>query len=333
MTTEPEDDLIDKGMLWLATLPNGKTILLHRGDALKKWHREIGTFPDEATAKAYARRRGFKLEEPSKRLVDRQVEPAPARLGKQILEKLPALYAKHPLGISVDVLLKAIEGDHDYHSMLAAVRWLDYTKRAQWVYRGSGSRKFLFPKDVAAPSRSSLSAAQEKVLAVLLADAKDSDGLTSIGYRDIARGAGIQRGTVAHIIDTLRTRGYVELIKSGASKTTDHGYNKPSIYRVTSTPTKKQAAEQRLTLDDLSPEALQGRSDAEIDGIERKFWEQAGINPDTDLYPPEEAKARVETTLRACLGIPPASEEERALREQIGADMDKHKRTYKRRKS
>lgn len=42
--------------------------------------------------------------------------------------------------------------------------------------------------------------------------------------------------------------------------------------------------------------------------LERKMQIQNGHDPDKDFYPAEEAKARFDTMLRACVGIPAASE-------------------------
>lgn len=64
-----------------------------------------------------------------------------------------------------------------------------------------------------------------------------------------------------------------------------------------------------------------GKTPEQVAALEAQFYKMHGINPATDLYPPEETTKRFDAILRACLFLPPASEEERLLREQIAKDI------------
>lgn len=91
---------------------------------------------------------------------------------------------------------------------------------------------------------------------------------------------------------------------------------------------KGKTASSECWTHDQFMEKCKGKSQEEIASLEAQFWDMHGINPETDLYSPEETVKRMETMVRACLFIPPKDEEERKLREQIGVDMDKGR--YKR---
>ena len=223
---------------WVAPLPSGRWAILVSQPGLGGWWRKTG--PDFETAKAawaYAQAHALGIPVTSSILpVDLLNTPTSeereARLAKDILAMIDKLYAAHPLGISAQILMAHFA--HPYETTLAACRYLGLSGQAQWMRRADSPRKFLFPRTAAVP-RSDLTIIQESVLRALF-QAADSRGRVTMGYRDIARAAGVSRNSVNMTIDALRTKGYVDLIDKGGSKGTATQGGVPSTYKVSLEP-------------------------------------------------------------------------------------------------
>ncbi len=284
---------------WISPLPNGRYAILTTQKDFKGWYREIAAFNTYKEAVTYAQREFIELtqlKQPRDSIEASERKHLIHSLGQSVLEKIDELYALHPSGITAQTIMAHFKAK--YETALEALRYLGYTGQAQWLYRGNDTRKFLFPNGVKVPPRADIGINQDKVLRAM-AQAADAEGRLQLGYRDIGRLAGVTPNSVSHIIQALRTKGYVTLIQSGRTNApnTSKTYNVPSIYEVHLTPAKDKKDKDWITFDDLNA-ASKTMSPEEFESLEARFWAQMGIDPEKDLYPAEEAKQRFETVLR-----------------------------------
>jgi hypothetical protein len=85
---------------------------------------------------------------------------------------------------------------------------------------------------------------------------------------------------------------------------------------------KKQVQKDYWTFDEFSA-LCKGKSEEERAKLTEQYNKQHGIDPN-NLYPPDVAMKRFNTVVRAALFLPPADEEERALRESISKEWDRN---------
>lgn len=351
MPKKPETFDATKGHYFVVELPDKQWAVFWQHPSQGDWHRQIAKFQDKMRAEAYvvsetqalspafanpdimgqppvetnrplASGRSqppvYPLYQPPKPRVADQV----VALAKRIMKLLPKLYDANPRGVPAQVIADAI--DTPYAETLAALRYIGRRDLAQWVHLGGSDekRKFLFPNGVPLPS-ATLTPLQTTVLDII--KYAMVDGKAEISHKEIARRGEVSAASVPAALNMLIRKKYIHLIRRGT-----HAGAQAPVYGLGPAPPELETEPDHwITFDDLMTAKTNGASGTELEALERKMWEQNGHDPDKDLYSAEETKARMDTMMRACVGIPAVTAEERALRDGIAATMDKHVRSSK----
>lgn len=149
------------------------------------------------------------------------INPAAKLLAIDLIGELPALWGKHPDGLTIAMVAQILGCKR--HEAFAARLWVERLGKGRIVGRPDRTPDYLVPLDWKAPAWD-LTKKQRETLDWLVSQA-DESGFVSASYRDICRGTSrTQGGIVAHM-DALDKKDYLRCIDRG-----DH--HRKASYRV-----------------------------------------------------------------------------------------------------